>query len=109
MEATDEKADFGCRNKVGRTEKVGGHQLQNGGRISSHLCTCREACCFKNSRENWGSVSYAAEYSCGVFVRECGCIDCAILFILDGDLVHFSVHVVEFQKMCRLEDLLVFS
>lgn len=23
MEVTDEKADFGCRNKVGRTEKVG--------------------------------------------------------------------------------------
>lgn len=49
MEVTDEKADFGCRNKVGRTEKVGGHQLQKRGRISSHLCTCRETCCFKDS------------------------------------------------------------
>lgn len=89
MEVTDEKADFGCRNKVGRTEKVGGHQLQKRGRISSHLCARRETCCFKDAYEKRGSVSYAVEYSSSVVMRACGCIECAIIFRLDGSVWGF--------------------
>lgn len=40
MEVTDEKADFACRKKESwQGREGGGHQLQNCGRISSHLCT----------------------------------------------------------------------